>query len=235
MRLILEQLDVSGAVGAQIRCADTGELFASLVDGSVGDEPLGAGWIDAIGESPRVVVRCGEPLASTSGDTSGDEAGDAARWLTRWSQEGWTRFDEQVAELNKMVQEAGKELIIRPSSEGMLSDAICTLAWARRFEDLGCSVLLDPVGWLVGSMMHDAQDHLQRIDEFCAQCPNVFAVLIRSVVVDEHGGLVEASLFEAERGEGAIEPNVILKALSGVIESAPALAVLDRADLDSFL
>ncbi len=214
--------DSSSPVFAQIR-SQSGEVFASMVNASAGSDP--GDWMDACRGASRVVVRCSDPIGSDAmGDAMDD---DAARLLASWSQAGWADFDEKLAALDQMCCDAGIELMVRPSCDGMLSDAICTMAWARRAQGLSCTLLLDPMGWLAGSMMRDVDDHLRRFDDLCRDCPKIGAVLIRSVKAGEDGQLEEVSV-----GEGELDPKLIMARLGGVIGDAQAVVVRDWADLD---
>ena len=196
--------------------SESGEVFARLLDVSVRTDPQEV--LRASEGAQRVVVRCDDPVSAEP---------DAARLLASWSQAGWAQFDEDVFNLDLRMSEAKIELLIRPSSSGMLSDAICTMAWSRRSEALGCELFLDPIGWLVESMMRDVDDHLYRISDLCQECTKVGALLIRSLKRDESGALVECSL-----GEGEIDPKLIADRFGGLIASASSLVVLDRSDLD---
>ncbi len=213
---------VSAPISAQIRSA-SGEVFASMVDASVGSDS--GDWIDACRGAPRVVVRCSDPIGPDAIAGAADDA--AARLLASWSQAGWAQFDDDLVVLDRVCTEAGIELMVRPSCDGMLSDAICTMTWARRAQGLGCTLLLDPMGWLTGSMMRDVDDHLRRFGELCQDCPKVGAVLIRSVKADESGQLEEVSV-----GDGELDPGLIMDRLGGVIGDADAVVVRDWADLD---
>lgn len=221
MQLIVHPIDQSTLKSALIKreiISSLGDVYACIADVSIGCDSTAL--IKACEGYARVVVRCGDPIRVN------EHADDAARLLANWSQSGWTKFDEDIAFLDQMMQEHGQELLVRPSSEGMLSDAICTVSWARRAQTLGCKLFLDPMGWIVGSMFNDVEDHLDRIAELCSQCDNIGAILIRSVRTDESGKLVEVSL-----GEGEIDPNVIVDRLQGLIRSSEAVVVLDSTDL----
>ncbi|MGV6814001.1 MAG: hypothetical protein ACWA5W_03210, partial [Phycisphaerales bacterium] len=108
-----------------------------------------------------------------------DEFAAAAQMLAGWTQDGWGAFDHQFARLREQLKTHGSTLIIEPTSSGMLSDAISTCAWARRqigsdeqsTDRRGWSLMIDPVGWLVESMLIDASDHLRRFNELCVECP----------------------------------------------------------------
>ncbi|MBL4698535.1 MAG: hypothetical protein JKX70_06860 [Phycisphaerales bacterium] len=222
MNLIIHPNTSPRQILGEVREIDSNSLFAHLLDTSLGamvSDP--AGSLDLCKESSRAIIRCGD-LAVHDGD---DDAG--ARLLSSWSQSGWTKFDEELVTLDQAAEEAGIELMIRPSSMGMLSDAICTCSWARRSEDLSCTLLLDPIGWLVDSMLRDADDHLRRISDLCLSCPKIGAVLIRSVKRDESGCLIECSL-----SEGILDPGMIGDRLGELINCTEALIVLDEKDLD---
>jgi hypothetical protein len=218
MQLLLKKVDQPSSVIGEIHEIDTGNLYASVVDCAVGSDT--ASWYNACKGSPRVVLRCADPVRADAAVSAAD------RLLSSWSQSGWARFDEELADLDKLVSDQNMELMIRPNAKGMLSDAICTSSWARRSEGLDCSLMLDPLGWLVPSMMRDVDDHLTRIAELCQSCPKIGAVLIRSVRADGSDGLEETSL-----GGGDIDPELIVNRLGGLVKSARAVIVQDRADM----
>ncbi len=219
MNLILHAGHQSAPIVGEIREVDTDMAFAQIVDASVGSDA--DDWLDACAGAKRVVVRCADPIHADA-SVSDDE-----RLLASWSQAGWAQFDEDLAMLDQQAIAAGIELMIRPSCEGMLSDAICTMAWARRAQGLGCTLLLDPVGWLTGSMMRDVDDHLRRFGELCQSCSKIGAVLVRSVRTDAAGKLEEVRV-----GEGELDPKLIMDRLGRVIRDADAVVVLDWMDLD---
>jgi len=221
MHLLVEQVESSTAVTARLRAIGTDSIYGVMVDGSVDSDP--SRWLNACFDAPRVVLRCAKPRGGEASDR------DDVALLASWSAAGWARFDEDLGRFDRLAREHGIELMIRPSASGMLSDAICTCSWARRSESLGCSLMLDPMGWIVGSMMGDIEDHLCRISALCSQCPKVGAVLVRSIGQDEMGGLIETTL-----DDGMIDPELIVSCLGGLVRSAPAVVALDRADLDRF-
>ena len=205
----------------QIRDANSGNAYASILHASVGDPvsivesmaqeiPAGTGPL-------RLVIHCADPSSTD----------DPARLLAGWSPDGWANFDESLAELDTWASEHGAELLIRPNASGMLSDAICTMSWASRSADLGCGLLLDPVGWLTGTMINDAEDHLTRIAELCQRCDKASALLIRSLMTDQAGNPVQASL-----SEGSLDAKMVVDRLRPLIDSIDTLVVLDPADLE---
>lgn len=225
MHLIVHPLDQSDQSAhasfqaqGEIREPSTDLVYASMIDASVGADS--AKLILEHQGCARVVLRCGEPVDV---DSHEDEA---ARLLASWSQAGWTKFDEDLVSLDEQMAEAGIEMMIRPSASGMLSDAICTMSWARRSGGLACSLLLDPVGWLTGSMLRDVDDHLRRFAELCDGCDKTGAVMLRSVKRDESGGLIECSL-----SEGELDPELVIRRLGGLAESGIPVVVLDSRDL----
>ena len=86
-------------------------------------------------------------------------------------------------------------------------------------------MLIDPVGWLVDSMMRDADDHLRRFGELCVECPSVELVRVRSVKRAEDGSLEACSL-----NDGDLDATMILDRLGGLIEKASGVVVLDEVD-----
>ncbi|PCI10033.1 hypothetical protein COB72_04635 [bacterium] len=223
MHCILEQTDHSSSASLLLEQGDPQAIFAHMLDpliAWVGNDP--SEWIEACESAQRIVVPCGRQ------ESDGDE--HAASLLASWSQAGWAQFDENVLQLDQQMNEAKIELMIRPSSSGMLSDAICTMAWARRSEDLGCSLMLDPIGWIVESMLRDVSDHLSRINDLCVGCEKIGAVMIRSVRHDQAGVLVESSI-----GEGEIDSAIIADRLGGLIrwaiDAGKPIVVHNDADL----
>lgn len=223
MHCILEQTDHSSSANLLLAQGEPQAVFAHMPDPSlawVGSDP--SEWIEACNGAQRIVVQCGRQ------EIGGDE--HAASLLASWSQAGWAQFDENVLELDQQMNKAGLGMMIRPSSTGMLSDAICTMAWARRSEDLGCSLMLDPMGWIVESMLRDMDDHLRRINDLCVGCEKIGAVMIRSMKHSQAGLLVESSL-----GEGEIDPAIIADRLGGLIrwaiDAGKPIVVHNDADL----
>lgn len=221
MQLVFDTDQISGPSAGLIRDSQTGNSFASLIDASV-ETSLDRlrSIIENEPELKRIILRCGEPTQADASES------DAARLLASWSQTGWADFDERVRKIDEVCQLMGIGLMIRPNAIGMLSDAICTCSWARRSEDMSCSLLLDPIGWLVPSMMRDVDDHLGRIAQFCEECPKVGALLLRSVKLNESGSLEESSI-----KDGDIDPSLLIKQFSGFIQSGVDVIVLEEADL----
>lgn len=221
MQLLIKQSQQVGDVIAQIHDVVSDEIFATIVDASVSSDV--SFFSKLCDEHDRIVIRCAD---SARADASSE---DDLRVLMNWSQSGWTRFDEQIAALDEIAKARGTELLIRPSASGMLSDAICTLSWARRSGDLSCGLMLDPMGWLVGSMMRDIEDHLTRIAQLCTECPKVRALLIRSVRVDHEGRLIESSI-----ADGEIDPGLIADRFNELAMQMGTTIVTDRRDLGVF-
>lgn len=211
----------SGAVTGEYHDPQSGEIFARELDASVGDDPKG--WATRCAGVGRVILRSG------SLSQVGDEDRDAPAWLASWSERGWADFDERVREAHQAAQEQGVELLIRPHAQGMLSDAVSTLSWCTRAGGLHQSLLLDPIAWLVPSMVPDAKDHLIRLCEICEaliehQC--VSCVLLRSFRQETGTN----RLLPASLTRGQLDARLILDHLGALIEHAPALAVLDERD-----
>ena len=120
----------------------------------------------------------------------------------------------------------GSELLVCPSSTGMLSDAVCTLNWVARGGGQDAQLMLDPMGWVVPSMMRDLQDHLDRIAGLCVEMiehGRVACVLLRSCSGEQ---LERASLID-----GDADSRSIVEHLSPLIGRAPEIVVLSEADL----
>jgi len=238
MRLMIEQVCGDEQVPF-IACVKTNDIIAkrasrALIESLLSDS---SAQIDSIGNGDCVLVGCHDvrdSIAGFGGDSdSSDDLDDirSAMLLASWSQSGWEAFDEQFALLNEKIQSRGARLMIEPSSKGMLSDAISTCAWARRSgghdqASGGWSMLIDPVGWLVDSMMRDVDDHLRRLCELSIECPNVELVRVRSVKRTDDGSLVACSL-----SEGDLDAAMILDRLGGLIERASGVVVLDESDI----
>jgi hypothetical protein len=222
MQLVLETDQISGPLVGPIRDSQSGNSFASLIDASV-ETSLDRlrSMIENESELKRFILRCGEPTLTVASEP------DASRLLASWSQTGWSEFDDRVCKIVELFKKMGVEIMIRPSAMGMLSDAICTCSWARRSEDVSCSLLLDPIGWLVPSMMRDVDDHLSRIAQFCEECPKVSAILLRSVKLSKSGSLEESSI-----KDGDIDPSVLIERFSRFIQSGVDVIVLDESDLE---
>ncbi len=196
-----------------------------------------------VAEDPGVTLLqwCEHPTPSDSeaaylilGDWSGAPGDDpdlhAQSWLQSWSQSGWERFDSAYRDAKRLAEPMGVELLLRPSSQGMLSDAVCTLNWCTRGAGQDASLLLDPLGWVVGSMVRDVDDHLDRIGELCVEmCEQgqVGCVLLRSIVHSPEDDSVHA----ASLGHGSVDTGLILDRLGPLLDRAPRIAVLDAADL----
>jgi len=227
MEMLYQGIEDRGVILGEIRALGTDSVYAHVLDASVGTDPLvwldGVGGLDGTDGPGRVVLRCSEPVHANL------SANDDDRLLASWSQSGWARFDEELETVVELTAQRGIELMLRPGALGMLSDAICTCSWARRSESLGCTLLLDPVGWLVPSMLADAGDHLRRIADLCGSCSKVGAVMVRSVRLDGDDGLVETNI-----DEGAIDPELIVSTLGDLVRDAPAVIGLDKVDLERF-
>lgn len=151
---------------------------------------------------------------------------DAESWLRSWSQTGWERFDAMHAKARDRALERGVGLLVRPSSAGMLSDAVSTLNWVARGGGRGAMLMLDPVGWIVPSMVRDLPDHLDRICALCTEMVEhgrVACVLVRSFRGE--------AMDHASLGDGDAEASVVIRHLGSLIERAPLLGVLEGADL----
>lgn len=157
----------------------------------------------------------------------GEADSDARSWLESWSQSGWERFDAMHARARDRAIEQGVQLLVRPSGTGMLSDAVSTLNWVARGGGQDAMLMLDPLGWIVPSMVRDLPDHLDRIGELCIEMVEhgrVACVLVRSFGGD---GLLPAPL-----RCGDTDPQIVIRHLTPLIGRAPLVAVLDGADLD---
>lgn len=176
-------------------------------------------WADGQGEQSSDIDRL--VLRDDAGHRGTNPDEDAQSWLTSWSQSGWDRFDSAYRHAKSRAESLGIELLVQPSSQGMLSDAVSTLNWCARGAGQDACLLLDPVGWVVPSMMRDLDDHLERINELCIEMieqGRVGVVLLRSV---DRAPLLH------EEGTAAM----IVSGLSGLIKRADTIAVLDERDL----
>lgn len=169
-------------------------------------EPAGSIFdpqIDAIGPSPDVII-----LSDDAGHSSDSPDDDAGSWLRSWSQSGWERFDQAFRDARELVQSKDAQLVIRSSSSGMLSDAVCTLNWCTRGGGQDTKILLDPMGWIVPSMMRDLEDHLDRIVELCQEMiahRRVWGIVVRSIAWNEdRSGLVPSSMSAGEPDEAML-------------------------------
>lgn len=188
--------------------------------GSVFDPDLGS--LDPL---PARVV-----LSDALGHAGSTPDEDAPSWIASWSQAGWERFDRAYREARDEARAQDTGLVLRPSSTGMLSDAVCTLNWCARGGGQDAELLLDPVGWVVPSMMRDLEDHLDRIAELGLEMierGRVWGVMLRSVRAGESGGLGACPLREGEPDHG-----MLVKKLGGLARASGRCVLLDRADLD---
>ena len=107
-----------------------------------------------------------------------------------------------------LMKAKGTQLVIRPSSSGMLSDAVCTLNWCTRGGGQDAMVLLDPMGWIVPSMMRDLEDHLDRIVELCLEIiahRRVWGIMVRSIAWNaDRSGLFPSSMSSGEPDEAML-------------------------------
>jgi len=213
MHLIFEPAQLSITRNGQYLQSDDRSVFAYDAGITLLD------WVDAPqaaqADAPRLV------LHDDVGHTGASPDDDARSWLASWSQSGWERFDSAYRQARSRADALGIELLIQPSSRGMLSDAISTLNWCTRGGGQDATLLLDPIGWVVPSMMRDLPDHLDRINELCLE-------------MIEHGrvGLLLLRAFEwASLTHGGGDTAQILGGLSESIQRAPAIAVLDERDL----
>jgi hypothetical protein len=157
---------------------------------------------------------------------------DATSWIRSWSQSGWERFDAAYREVRTKTDASGIEVVIRPSAHGMLSDAVCTLNWIARGAGQDTKLLLDPMGWVVPSMMRDLEDHLDRIVELCLEMAaqgHVWGVLLRSVAWNEDRSALVASALDS----GEPDKTLLIKKLSPLLESCPIQLVVDPADVSA--
>ncbi len=159
-------------------------------------------WPDEI-PGGRLIVKCGRA----------DDEPDPMRWMAK----GWEAFDAAVLAAVDVARNRGIELLIRPSAEGMLSDAISTASWARRMESTPIGLLIDPLGWLTETMLDDAEDHLRRIAEMMDGCGKIGGVLI-----------------QVPEGQGDLDAVMVRRTLGPMIDAAAIFAV-DDADDFAFL
>ncbi len=222
MHLILEHATPNSHHTGMYRDPVSGEVFAH----DLGD--VVAHWGDGHGAPTGGVQRL--VLHDHAGHQGGSPDQDAQSWLASWSQSGWERFDSSWRQSKARAESLGIELMIQPSSLGMLSDAISTLNWCTRGGGQDSTLLLDPMGWIVPSMIRDLGDHLDRINERCIQMiehGRVGLVLLRSTRSIEAGGLFEP----ASMAQGELDTGLILSGLAGLIAGASNIAVLDEQDL----
>ncbi len=181
--------------------------------------------INTIDPIPSVVILSDD--AGHAGDAPDDDAGS---WLRSWSQSGWEQFDHAFRDARERIQSQESKLVIRPSNSGMLSDAVCTLNWCTRGGGQDASLLLDPIGWIVPSMMRDLEDHLDRIVELCQEMiaqQRVWGILVRSIAWNEdRSGLESAAL-----GSGDADSEMILSKLRQLLGSGAYIIAIDPSDI----
>lgn len=213
MHLIYESVtDTTPIVARYLRTADRSEFAHDLGHTLIGFAEHDT-HLDA--DCTRLV------LHDDAGHAGSEPDDDASSWLASWSQAGWERFDTTYRRAKSRGDEHGVELLIQPSCVGMLSDAISTLNWCTRGGGQDATLLLDPMGWVVPSMLCDLQDHLVRINDLCLEMVGqgcVGLVLVRSLGMKP---LIED------------EPvaRLVIEGLAGLLQRAPAIGVLSERDL----
>jgi len=154
---------------------------------------------------------------------------DAESWLRSWSQSGWERFDASFRSACARAEPLGKQVVIRPSATGMLSDAVCTLNWCTRGGGTDAKLLLDPMGWVVPSMVRDLEDHLDRIIELCGQIithDRAWGVLVRSACWNED----RTSLKPSALRQGEVDTDLLSTKLGQLARQAPRVAIEHASD-----
>ena len=183
------------------------------------------GMARASNDGAEVVV-----LGDGAGHASGSPDDDAESWLRSWSQSGWEQFDLQFREVERQLESEGKRLVIRPSSGGMLSDAVCTLNWCARGGGQSAQILLDPIGWIVPSMLLDIEDHLDRIVELSLEMierGRVWGVMLRSLGWNQdQTGFESRSLSQGEPDGG-----MILTKLLPLMHACHTHILVDASDI----
>ncbi len=181
--------------------------------------------IDSIDLIPGAII-----LSDDAGHASDSPDDDAGSWLRSWSQSGWEEFDRSFRKAQDLMKTKGTQLVIRPSSSGMLSDAVCTLNWCTRGGGQDAMVLLDPMGWIVPSMMRDLEDHLDRIVELCQEMithRRVWGIIVRSVAWSEDGSGAKS----CPLGSGDADGAMILSKLRPLMDACERTIVTDPSDI----
>jgi hypothetical protein len=119
---------------------------------------------------------------------SGGVIDDAASAFASWSGAGWSAFEDAVRALVE-PDTAPAPVLIWPGTGSVLSDAVSTLSFARRHDQVG--LVIDPVAWITDAMAADAPDHLARFASALTLCETVRAVVIRPC---QPGGLSAAQV-----------------------------------------
>lgn len=201
------------------------EIVAIETGGSISDPDIGS--IDLI---PSAVIPSAVILSDDAGHASDSPDADARSWLQSWSQSGWDEFDRSSREAQDLMKAKGTQLVIRPSSSGMLSDAVCTLNWCTRGGGQDAMVLLDPMGWIVPSMMRDLEDHLDRIVELCQEMVThrrVWGIMVRSISWNADRSATESSALGSGDADGAM----ILSKLRPLMDACELTIVTDPSDI----
>ncbi len=155
---------------------------------------------------------------------------DPQSWLSGWSQGGWERFDAGYRVALTKAELMHAKVVLRPSAAGMLSDAVSTLNWCTRGGGRQASILLDPMGWIVPSMMRDLEDHLDRISELAIELQShgrVWGVLVRSVIPSAD----QSTLAPCPLHAGELASDMILEKLGGLINACERVIVADPSDI----
>ena len=208
------------ASGTESLILPDGSVFAHMPGFNIQDDP--ESWIDSAEPGGRIVLGCGQLLTNRSAEST------SRSWLTSWSEQGWEEFSRRFRSCMDLASQRRIGLLIRPSAEGMLSDAVCTLNWCTRGGGQDATLLLDPMGWIVPSMLRDLDDHLVRISELCQEMIDhgrVGGVVLRSCEVRDGEILAGRSL-----SDGSIDARLIVDRLGELGRRAGVGVLLDPED-----
>ncbi len=157
-------------------------------------------WSDSF-EDQTIVIPCGTHVQS--------DPEPSAALLSQWSQDSWEPFNEAVDKILQRASTSSTKVVILPGVGGRLSDAICTLSWAANHQSV--PLLIDPAGWLTPSMLSDLKDHLIRFTTLCAELPNIWGVVVRSVQSESENQLGHASI-----GSGLIDEQLLSETIGSI-------------------
>lgn len=205
---------------AEYRSCEDAAIHAIETGASVWDPAF-----DRLRTTAKMVV-----LSDDAGHPGPSPDDDAEAWLRSWSQSGWEGFNEAFRVASDVARSDSTQLVVRPSSSGMLSDAVCTLNWCTRGAGQHAQLLLDPLGWVVASMMRDLEDHLVRFVELSIELiaqGRVWGLLVRSVDWNES----RSELIPVSLGHGSADPEMLIARLSPLIQACERVVVMDRADI----
>jgi hypothetical protein len=201
-----------------------GEPFAAVSAAN----PLRHNPTNIVGASSRIICWSG---------WLGDDSEQFARDFRTWTKDGWAALDAWCDALIPHAAAAGATICFRPHPRHVLADAQACMSFLKRRESQPVEVLLDPAGFLTGTMLPRAEDHLRRVLDALASHPAVPAILISNVIATEGD---PDQLEPSPIGAGLLSPSLIRLIAAALPSGKPRVLVgpdpvAQAAALDSLL